>query len=178
MDIYIQISILFLDTDRRIDAPEITKSDSAPCSQTTDSGTTNTCAPQIKIFWLYEVKIILIPRKQYCEFLRTTLSASFLIYRSVLGSKSCTHYLSIENPLPDKYKTLCSDWFWWLQLQSMKRSTFPLEWLANSEWNSQWANAKRNWSKSTKWTVNSWWILCKRFIRSALGAYSYIVFHQ
>ncbi|XP_052677340.1 uncharacterized protein LOC128158508 [Crassostrea angulata] len=26
------------DTDRRIDAPEITKSDSAPCSQTTDSG--------------------------------------------------------------------------------------------------------------------------------------------
>ncbi|XP_065922024.1 uncharacterized protein [Magallana gigas] len=38
------------DTDRRIDAPEITKSDSAPCSQTTDSGTTNTCAPQIEIF--------------------------------------------------------------------------------------------------------------------------------
>lgn len=55
-------SISFLDTNRRVDAPEITESDSAPCSQTTDAGTTNTCTPQIKIFWLYEGKIISIPR--------------------------------------------------------------------------------------------------------------------
>lgn len=50
LDISIQISILFLDTNRRVDAPEITESDMSPCSLTTDSGTTNTCTPQIILF--------------------------------------------------------------------------------------------------------------------------------